>query len=87
LQNALIPSLIRIRALVGPFQIRKDHLPAVFLENVTDSRLLDQIASETGAKVGGTLYSDALSDPSGPAGTYLEMFRHNIGTLTAALSS
>jgi zinc/manganese transport system substrate-binding protein len=68
-------------------QIRKDHIPAVFLENVTDSRLLDQIARETGAKVGGTLYSDALSDPSGPAGTYLEMFRHNIGTLTAALSS
>ena len=54
----------------------------MFLENVTDSRLLDQIASETGAKVGGTLYSDALCDPSGPTGTYLEMFRHNIGTLT-----
>jgi zinc/manganese transport system substrate-binding protein len=68
-------------------QIKKEHIPAVFLENVTDSRLLDQIARETGAKVGGTLYSDALSDPSGPAGTYLDMFRHNIGTLTAAFSS
>jgi zinc/manganese transport system substrate-binding protein len=68
-------------------QIKKEHIPAVFLENVTDSRLLDQIARETGAKVGGTLISDALSDPSGPAGTYLDMFRHNIGTLTAALSS
>jgi zinc/manganese transport system substrate-binding protein len=68
-------------------QIKKQKIPAVFLENVSDRRLLDQIARESGAKVGGTLYSDALSDPSGPASTYLDMFRHNIGALTAALSS
>jgi zinc/manganese transport system substrate-binding protein len=68
-------------------QIKAEKIPAVFLENVTDHRLLDQIARETGAKLGGTLYSDALSEPSGPAGTYLDMFRHNIRTLTAALSS
>jgi len=68
-------------------QIRDEHIPAVFLENVTDRRLLDQIAAETGAKVGGTLYSDALSDKDGPAPTYLDMFRHNVGALTAALSS
>ncbi|MGC2408765.1 MAG: zinc ABC transporter substrate-binding protein, partial [Methyloceanibacter sp.] len=68
-------------------QIKAEKIPAVFLENVTDSRLLDQIAKETGAKVGGTLYSDALSEPSGPAGTYLDMFRHNVETLSAALSS
>src|SRR6202790_321438 len=68
-------------------QIKAQKIPAVFLENVTDHRLLDQIARETGAKVGGTLYSDALSDANGPAATYLDMFRHNIATLTAALSS
>jgi zinc/manganese transport system substrate-binding protein len=68
-------------------QIKKEHIPAVFMENVTDSRLLDQIARETGAKIGGTLYSDALSPPNGPAGTYLDMFRNNIETLTAALSA
>jgi zinc/manganese transport system substrate-binding protein len=68
-------------------QIKAEKIPAVFLENVTDHRLLDQIAKETGAKVGGTLYSDALSDANGPAATYLDMFRHNIETLTAALSS
>ena len=68
-------------------QIKAEKVPAVFLENVTDHRLLDQIARETGAKLGGTLYSDALSDASGPAATYLDMFRHNIRTLTAALSS
>jgi zinc/manganese transport system substrate-binding protein len=68
-------------------QIKAEKIPAVFLENVTDRRLLDQIARETGAKIGGTLYSDALSPPDGPAPTYLDMFRHNIGALTAALSS
>jgi len=68
-------------------QIRAEKVPAVFLENVTDPRLLDQIARETGAKIGGTLYSDALSDQKGPAATYLDMFRHNAATLSEALSS
>ncbi len=68
-------------------QIRAEHIPAVFIENVTDRRLLDQIARETGAKIGGVLYSDALSPPDGPAPTYLGMFHHNVGALTAALSS
>jgi zinc/manganese transport system substrate-binding protein len=68
-------------------QIKAEKIPAVFIENITDHRLLDQIARETGAKIGGTLYSDALSGPDGPASTYLDMFRHNIGALTAALSS
>ncbi|MCJ7527976.1 MAG: metal ABC transporter substrate-binding protein [Methyloceanibacter sp.] len=68
-------------------QIKAEKIPAVFMENITDHRLLDQIASETNAKIGGTLYTDALSGADGPAGTYLDMFRHNVGTLTAALSS
>lgn len=68
-------------------QIKAEQIPAVFMENITDPRLLDQIACETGAKIGGTLYSDALSKPDGPAPTYLDMFRHNIETLSAALSS
>ena len=68
-------------------QIKAEKIPAVFMENITDHRLLDQIASETNAKIGGELYTDALSPPDGPAPTYLDMFRHNVGTLTAALSS
>jgi zinc/manganese transport system substrate-binding protein len=68
-------------------QIKEEKIPAVFMENVTDHRLLEQIARETGAKIGGTLYSDALSGPDGPAPTYLDMFHHNGGTLTSALSS
>jgi zinc/manganese transport system substrate-binding protein len=68
-------------------QIKAEQVPAVFMENITDHRLLDQIARETGAKIGGTLYTDALSPPDGPAPTYLDMFRNNVGALTSALSS
>jgi zinc/manganese transport system substrate-binding protein len=68
-------------------QIKQQKIPAVFIENITDRRLLDQIARETNAKIGGALYSDALSEADGPAPTYLDMFRHNVGAITAALSS
>ena len=67
-------------------QIRQEKIPAVFLENMSDKRLLEQISRETGAKIGGELYTDALSDTGGPAPTYLQMFRHNVEMLTAALS-
>ncbi|MEY3201727.1 MAG: hypothetical protein RIR70_1277 [Pseudomonadota bacterium] len=66
-------------------QIRRDKIPAVFLENITDPRLLERVQKETGARLGGTLYSDALSPPSGPAPTYLALMRHNAATLWAAL--
>jgi zinc/manganese transport system substrate-binding protein len=68
-------------------QIKKQKIPAVFLENITDPRLLEQIAKESGAKIGGTLYSDALTDQNGPAPTYIAMMRHNIRTLSAVLVS
>jgi zinc/manganese transport system substrate-binding protein len=68
-------------------QIRAERIPAVFLENVSDPRLMDRIARETGARIGGRLYSDALSEPGGPAGTYIDMMRTNIRELNAALSS
>ena len=68
-------------------QIREESISAVFVETVTDNRLLEQIANETGATIGGTLYSDALSSSDGPASTYLDMMRHNATTLAAALGS
>lgn len=67
-------------------QIKREKFPAVFLENVSDPRLIERIGRETGAKVGGALYSDALSPPGGPAGTYIDMARHNISELTKALA-
>ncbi len=66
-------------------QVRKQKIPAVFLENVSDPRLLSRIAAETGAKLGGILYSDALTDEKGDAPTYIDLIRHNIRTLSAAL--
>jgi len=68
-------------------QIKAGKIPAVFLENVTDQRLLQSIAAESGAKIGGTLYSDALSPPDGPAANYIEMMRNNIKQLSAALAN
>jgi zinc/manganese transport system substrate-binding protein len=57
----------------------------VFLENVSDPRLIQRISAETGAKVGGTLYSDGLTGEKGDAPTYIDMVRHNIKALTRAL--
>lgn len=67
-------------------QVRKERIPAVFIENVSDSRLLERIRQESGARLGGTLYSDSLSGDAGPAPTYLEMMRHNARALAAAIA-
>jgi zinc/manganese transport system substrate-binding protein len=66
-------------------QVKQAKIPAVFLENVTDPRLMQRISAETGAKVGGTLYSDSLTGEKGDAPTYIDMVRHNIKALTRAL--
>ncbi|HEV7438951.1 MAG TPA: metal ABC transporter substrate-binding protein [Methylobacterium sp.] len=66
-------------------QIRRDKVPAVFLETIADPRLMEQIARESGAKIGGKVYSDALSGPAGPAPTYLDMMRANLRAFREAL--
>ena len=68
-------------------QIRTEKIPAVFLENISDVRLIRRISAETGARVGGTLFSDSLSDEKGDAPTYIELVRHNIKALTSALAN
>ena len=67
-------------------QLKAENVPAVFIENVADPRLIERIRSESGARVGGTLYSDALSKADGPAPNYLQMMRANLDTLRNALS-
>ncbi len=67
-------------------QVKASKIPAVFLENISDPRLMRRIAAETGAKIGGTLYSDSLTGEKGEAPTYIDMVRHNIRALTSALS-
>jgi zinc/manganese transport system substrate-binding protein len=68
-------------------QVKKQKIPAVFLENIADPRLMERIAHESGARIGGKLYSDALTDAKGDAPTYLDMMRHNIKQMSAALMS
>lgn len=68
-------------------EIKKQKVGGVFLENITDPRLVQQIARESGAKVGGVLYSDALTGEKGDALTYIDLMRHNLRQLAAVLTS
>jgi zinc/manganese transport system substrate-binding protein len=79
------PSARAVARLID--QIRREKIPAAFMENITDPRLLQRIAAETGVRIGSELYSDALSPPDGPAATYIEMMRSNVRELTSALVS
>ncbi len=66
-------------------RVRRDNIRAIFLENTGDPRLLEQVSAETGVAIGGYLYSDALSEQGGDAATYLDLMRHNLDTVLAAL--
>lgn len=66
-------------------QIRNEHIVALFFENISNNTLLRQIARDTGVRIGGELYSDALSPAGGPAATYIAMIRHNTRQIVAAL--
>lgn len=79
------PSADEVAALIR--QMRDGGIRALFVENITDPRLVQQLAREAGAVVGGTLYSDSLSGPAGPAPTYIDMFRHNASEIAKAFTS
>ncbi|HET7122718.1 MAG TPA: metal ABC transporter substrate-binding protein [Bradyrhizobium sp.] len=79
------PSARDIAAIIT--QIKASKIPAVFLENISDPRLMRRISTETGARIGGTLYSDSLTGEKGDAPTYIDMVRHNIKALTSALAN
>jgi zinc/manganese transport system substrate-binding protein len=78
------PSAQHIARLVQ--QIRRERITAIFIEGMANPRILEQVAAETGARIGGTLYSDALSGPDGPAPTYEAMIRHNTNRIVEALA-
>lgn len=67
-------------------QAREAKASALLVENISDPRLIERIGREAGLKVGGALYSDALSPPGTDADTYLRMFEHNVLTLVEAMS-
>jgi zinc/manganese transport system substrate-binding protein len=81
--NKIEPSAADLSRLAD--QIRRDQVKALFLDSITDPRAIERISKETGAVIGGTIYSDALSQPDGPAGTYVDMIRHDITMLKAGM--
>jgi zinc/manganese transport system substrate-binding protein len=81
--NKSEPSAAEVSRLAR--QIAQEHVRALFLDNITDPRIMERIAKETGAAIGGTLYGDALSRPSGEADTYIRMLRHHVVTLKAGM--
>ncbi|WP_455482217.1 metal ABC transporter solute-binding protein, Zn/Mn family [Bartonella sp. B35(2025)] len=68
-------------------QIKTNKATALFIENISNPHLIKQISKETGLKIGGTLYSDALSNKNGPAATYLDMMKHNVNTIIDAIQN
>jgi zinc/manganese transport system substrate-binding protein len=66
-------------------RVRATRVKAVFLDSITDPRVMQRIATETGASIGGTLYGDSLSPAGGEAASYLNMLRHDIATLKAGM--
>jgi len=79
------PSAKQVAGLIR--QIRKEKTTALFVENITNPKLIEQIGKETGVKPGGRLYSDALSKPGEAGDTYLKMLRHNVTLLKAAMAA
>ena len=68
-------------------RVRASRVKALFLDSITDPRVMQRIATETGAAIGGTLYGDSLSPAGGEADSYLNMLRHDVGTLKAGMLS
>ncbi len=78
------PSAQQVNRLVQ--DIRRAGVPAVFIENVTDPRLMQQVAAEAGVVVGPQLYTDAIGEASSPAGTYIDMMNYNVRTMVTSLN-
>ncbi len=68
-------------------QLRANGIKLVFIENMTNPKLIEQIGKDAGAKIGGTLYADALSSGEGPTSSYLSMFRHNVALFKKSFQS
>ena len=66
-------------------QIRALKIKVIFVENISNTKVMQQLSEETGSEIGGTLYSDSLSPPAGPAATYNKMIRHNTNLIIEAM--
>ena len=85
LSTASEPSAADVVRIVN--EIKKNKVTAIFAENISDPRVLQRVAKDTGANIGGTLYADALSVPGTQADTYLKMFEHNVSTIVSGIAA
>jgi zinc/manganese transport system substrate-binding protein len=85
LSTASEPSAADVVRIVN--EIKKNKVTAIFAENISDPRVLQRVAKDTGANIGGTLYADALSVPGTQADTYLKMFEHNVSTIVSGITA
>lgn len=76
------PSALAVAKLIE--RIKKEKIHVMFVENISNARLLEQISKETGITIAGVLYSDALSEPGTEADTYLKMMEFNLSALVKA---
>ena len=65
--------------------IRRERIPAIFVESSANPRLVENLLGETGARLGGTLYADGLGPPGSGAESYEAMYRRNVSTIVGAL--
>ena len=77
------PSAKQVAQLIQ--QMRREKIKAVFVENMSNPKLMTQLSKDAGATLGASLYADALSAADKPGATYLQMMRHNVTELAAGM--
>ena len=79
------PSARQVAQLIR--QIRREKIKAVFVENMSNPKLLTQLSKDAGVTAGPALYVDALSTSTGPAESYLSLMRHNVTQLALGMQN
>lgn len=77
------PSAKHVAELIR--QMKRENIKAIFVENMSNPKLIAQLGKDAGATLGGTLYSDALSGPTEPGSSYLKLMQHNVTQLLAGM--
>lgn len=62
-------------------QIKQEKIRIIFIEKISNPKVIQQISDETGAQIGGELYADGLSATDGPANSYINMVRYNFNLI------
>ena len=77
------PSAKQVAQLID--LIKTEKIRALYAENISDPKMIEQISAETGVRVGNKLYSETLSEKTGYAPTYLRMMQYNADQIAAGV--